>query len=143
MNQDSCLPRRKPQVLYLCLLAAMVGCSTEPFSYVHIQGDLKFEDGTSIPAEGWQLIFYPQVSAIDDQTHPKQGRAIVAVDGSYSEVTSHKYNDGVIRGEHKVVIKPSFGNEQLIPSEYQDFSSTPLLLNTQKAETFALRVRKP
>lgn len=131
-------------VLWLFVVtAAMIGCSQEPFRYVPVSGDVKYEDETTIPAEGLQLVFYPQVPPIDEKTHPKQGRAVVDKEGRFEGVTSHKYNDGLIRGRHKVVVQPGSGSSSLIPDEYRDVSTTLLVLDTDDPKSFSLRVKKP
>jgi hypothetical protein len=135
--------RLGPWLVVFLLAAVPLGCSSEPFRYVPVSGDIKYEDGTTIPGTGLQLIFYPQVSAIDEKTHPKQGRSIVEADGSFAGVTSHKYNDGLIRGQHKVVVVPSAGADAQIAPEYRDVATTPLVVDTADPDSFRLRLKKP
>ena len=85
-------------------LAFGAGCSSEPYKYVQVSGDLKYEDGSVIKGEGLSLIFKPQVEPIDEKTHPKDGIAYLEEDGSFSSVTSHKYEDGIIEGTHHVLV---------------------------------------
>ncbi len=130
-------------IVSLCWMATTIGCAKEPFRYVPVSGDVKYEDGTNIPGAGIQLVFYPQVAPVDDKTHAKQGRAVVESDGRYEGVTSHKYQDGLIRGKHKVVIRPADGAESLVPPEYRDVATTPLVLDTDDPASYLLRITKP
>jgi hypothetical protein len=66
------------------------------------------------------------------------------VTGAILEVTSRKYNDGLVRGRHKITI--SRGGRplplNLVPPEYFDRATTPLEVDTA-TQPLLLKVRKP
>ncbi len=130
--------------LYVALAittVALGGCGNpEPFAYVKVKGKVTYEDGTLIPASRIVVSFVSQAPPIDGKTHAPPGRAEVDVKtGEFSVVTSHTYNDGLIRGDHKVLIQ---GAGTLVPAEYGDPAKTPLMANTNKTP-FEFKVRKP
>lgn len=131
-----------------CLLLGMVvtaGCgSGSPFHYVKVHGTVLYEDGTAIPFTGeTRLVFESQAPPINETIHPRPAIAYLATDGSFQTVTSHKYGDGLVRGEHKVILgaTDAEGNV-LIPAEYGDISTTPLLVSTNDSPLL-IKIRKP
>ena len=136
-----------PLLLLVCLLPALPGCGPkDPFSYVHISGKITYDDGTLIPVKDLELTFLPQSGALDPKTHPLPGVAAVnAATGEFHAATSHRYNDGLVRGKHKVVLggvssMPLPPN--LVPPEYCNPAKTPLEVDTAR-QPFVLKVRKP
>jgi hypothetical protein len=117
-------------------LGTLLGCGGgEPFSNVPVKGSVKYDDGSLIQAENLQVVFYPQTPPKDAKTHPKPGTAIVNVaDGTFTNVTSHKPNDGIVVGEHKVVVqtlnKDHMVVNGILPPEYENADTTPLKYNT-------------
>jgi hypothetical protein len=141
----------KRAVCGLILLAATIvsGCGGDgdPFSYVPVSGKITYDDGTVIPAPEIILTFVPETPPPDKKTYPKAGMVPVDVaTGKYGVPSTHKGNDGIVRGKHKVVvsllsrqpISPKF-----VPKEYADDKTTPLELDTASPATFELKVHKP
>jgi len=130
-----------------CLLLTLSGCGpSDPFSYVKVSGNITYDDGTLIPVKYLQLTFLPQSAPLDQKTHPLPGVAVVdTATGAFREVTSHRYNDGLIRGKHKVVLAGISGfplPPSVVPPEYCDSKKTPLEVDTAQ-QPFVLKVRKP
>lgn len=123
------------------------GCgSGDPFKYVKVSGKIAYEDGTLIPLDGMFLNFHSQTPPIDAKTHPRIGTTLVQKsDGTFSSVTSHRANDGLIRGKHKVTLTTATQaplSNSVVPSEYADPEKTPLEVDTDQ-QPFVLKVRKP
>jgi hypothetical protein len=130
-----------------CCLTLSAGCgSGDPFSYVKVSGKVTYEDGALLPADQLVLFFHPQGGSLDPKTHPKMGMAIVdPKTGEFNEVTSHKLNDGLVRGKHKVTIAKGIQQPlppNVVPAEYFDPAQTPLEVDTANLP-FAIKVRKP
>ena len=134
-----------PRAAILCLLM-LAGCgSRDPFSYVQVSGKVTYEDGSLIPADPLVLTFYPQSAPLDEKTHPRIGTALVdKTTGTFSSATSHKADDGLVRGKHKVTLTSPA--DPLVPAivsaEYTDPATTPLEVDTAVLP-FELKVRKP
>ena len=127
-------------------LLVMTGCgSDEPFDYVKVSGTVKYEDGSLIPAEAMEVTFYPQAEPKDSKTHPRPGTAVVNVaDGTFSDVTSHKPNDGVVPGMQKVTVQTFDANHEptnLLPAEFNNVNTTPLEYDTANTP-FTITVKK-
>jgi hypothetical protein len=134
-----------PYIL-LCQLLILAGCSREPFAMTPVSGRVTYEDGSLIPIDLLCLQFLPQSSPIDDKTHPRPGMAMIdRATGTFQTATTHTYNDGLIRGKHKVVLA-TVGNSPLsttlVPAEYLNPARTPLEVDTANLP-FELKVRKP
>ena len=128
-------------------LVCLSGCgSGDPFSYVKVSGKVSYDDGSLIPAERVKVIFVSQSPPLDPKTYPPYG--IAEVDpktGSFKVVTSHNYGDGLVRGEHKVLIEALNAEKlrsDLVPKEYGKPETTPLMVKTDQSP-FDLKVRKP
>ncbi|MCA9248742.1 MAG: hypothetical protein KDA42_16565 [Planctomycetales bacterium] len=126
---------------------ACVGCSSdEPFDYIPVEGKITYEDGSLIPAQQIRLTFYSDAEAIDAKTHPLPGGTNVNVeDGTFKQVTSHKFGDGLIPGKHKVVVEALDENERplpVVPREYLSQATTPLEADTANLP-LELKVAKP
>lgn len=113
------------------------GCgNSEPFDYVGVKGSVKYDDGSLIQADGLEVTFYSQTPPKDPKIHPRPGVAIVNLsDGTFSQATSHKPNDGIVPGMHKVTVQ-TFDKDhmptQVLPAEYMDPTATPLTFDTTK-----------
>lgn len=134
-------------VLMSLALWSVAGCgSKSPFEQVQVSGTLAYEDGTLIPAEMIILKFEPLAPPLDDKTFPPAGMSYVNVsNGKFDVVTSYKYADGLVRGEHRVLVAASSASGEstsLVPPEYLDSERTPLLIDTADSP-LNLRVRKP
>ena len=128
-------------------LAGLSGCgSGDPFPYVKVSGKVSYDDGSLIPADRIVVQFVPQVPPLDPKTVPPYGLAEVdPKTGRFNVVTSHNYGDGLVRGEHKVVIQTIDKRDHpmgLVPREYTQAKKTPLVVNTNQSP-FDLKVRKP
>ena len=134
--------------LILLAASAVLGCGGDgdPFSYVRVTGKVTYEDGSLIPAQELILNFVSETPPLDAKTYPRAG--MVPVDpatGKFGVPSTHKANDGVVRGKHKVTITTV--NQQplspkLVPKEYADDKTTPLEVDTAQP-FFELKVRKP
>jgi hypothetical protein len=130
-----------------CFLAGLGGCGSDaPFEYVPVRGTIKYEDGELIPAESIRLTFDPLVAPLDEKTYPRKGSASVDVaTGGFTSVTSYKPGDGLVAGEHKVIVTTldRDGNvAPLVPREYEQAGTTPLVIHTDDSP-LDLRVPRP
>jgi hypothetical protein len=131
-------------VLWISLLA---GCgSGNPWRTVAVSGKITYEDGTVIPADSIKLFFASQAPPADAKTFPRQGSVGVnAADGSFENITTYKYGDGLIPGKHKVVVTAYDGGRDLsraVPREYTTVATTPLEIDTADAP-LEIKIRKP
>jgi len=127
-------------------LLFLAGCgSKEPFKFVPVSGKITYDDGSVIPVETLTLTFIPQAAPIDAKTHPRPGMAVVDKDGAFKSATTHKANDGLVRGKHKVTLA-GINNMPIpvtvVPKEYSDPAKTPLEVDTDK-QPFELKIKKP
>jgi hypothetical protein len=136
------------RVLALMLTVVLwSGCGGgDPFRYVKVSGKVTYADGSLIPAARVVLTFVPQSGALDQKTHPRSGQAEVTVaDGSFSVVSSHNYDDGLVPGKHKVLVR-AFDDKNnptpVVPIDYADLNRTPLEIDTAHLP-LTLDVRKP
>ena len=127
-------------------LALACGCSGGPFDYVPASGSVTYEDGSLIPADRLMVTFVPQVDSAEGKIHPPNAVAEVnSADGSFQEVTSHQFGDGLLAGRHKVQIvalDAAQNPTSAVPREYASVSTTPLEVDTAN-RPFELKVRKP
>jgi hypothetical protein len=127
-------------------LGAASGCgSNEPFSYRTVTGTVKYDDESLIKADRLEVTFHPQVPPKSPKTYPRPGIGDVDLaTGTIKEVTSHKYADGVIAGEHKVTVQ-TYGSDgepaDLLRVEYTDVSTTPLTYRTSDGPA-TIRLKK-
>ena len=135
-------PKRRPlPFTACCLLTMLAGCGGDVFDMVKASGKVTYEDGSLIPASKLDLVFHAQVAPIDASTHPRPGWADVRIeDGTFDAVTSHRYGDGIVVGEHKVAVlcQPP----ELVPAQYVTPDTTPLVVHS-KDSPFTFLVRKP
>jgi hypothetical protein len=132
----------------LLALAGLGGCGgSDPFSYVKVKGTITYEDGSLIPADQIELRFISQMPPPNPQTHPRPGIAHVdPKTGTFDVVTTNHPGDGLVRGEHKVIVLALHGKElrtDLVPPEYSNVATTPLHANTGDPSSFNLKVPKP
>lgn len=126
-----------------CLL--LVGCGgSDPFSYVAVSGNVKYDDDTLIPADYITVTFHPLEGTIDKKTRPRSADANVNVeDGTFKEATSHKFGDGIVPGRHKVTVRAFDANMVELPIITQSYTlaaETPLEI---KAEDTPFTIRVP
>ena len=134
------------------LVSLVSGCGggSEPFSYKKIKGKVTYDDGSLIPAARIRVVFVPEnmnTPLADGKTYPRPGTAELNVaDGTFSSVTTHLPDDGVIPGKMKVQILPEDKDEKplaVVPPEYGDAQKTPLEVDTLTSDDFQLKVKKP
>ena len=140
--------------LLLTLLVSTVlpGCGENvPFDIVPVNGKVTYEDGSLIPANSLLVTFNPVRTGEKGKLAPPGGQTNVNVqDGTFSSVSSHRANDGLAVGKHKVVIVSFKKGPQgaptpsaAVPAIYRQESSTPLEVDVNSSNQFLeLKVRK-
>lgn len=133
----------------LSVLVCATGCgSNTPFDFVPVHGKVTYEDGSRIDADRILLTFNPIISGEMGKTVPPGGQTSVNVqDGTFSGVSSHRANDGLAVGRHKVVIvsfkKGAAAPSSAVPSIYNKESSTPLEVEVNSPDQLLdLKIRK-
>jgi hypothetical protein len=139
-------------IVMLSICATISGCGASvPFSIVPVHGKVAYEDGSLIPADSMLITFNPIRSGEKGKIVPPGGQTQVNVqDGTFSAVSSHRANDGVAIGRHKVVVvsfkKGPNGNSvpsEAVPAVYRNESSTPLEIDVESNDQFLdLKVSK-
>lgn len=144
-----CFPRAALLVLPIgvAVLVSLPGCGErEPFELVRASGRACYEDGTVLPVRNLTLNFHPQSPPKDRKTFPRTGSAVVDPQtGGFSSITSHRQDDGLVKGKHKVTLHAP--GRLPLPAEvasdiYSDSQRTPLEVDTA-ARPFDLRVVRP
>ena len=128
-------------------LVTGIGCgASEPFDYVPVKGTVKYEDDSLIQADGVEVTFYSQTPPKDPKINPRPGVAVVNVaDGTFTNATSHKPNDGIVPGPHKVTVQTYDKDHmptQVLPPAYTDPTTTPLTFDTTSQKTADFKVPK-
>ncbi len=130
------------------ILTGVSGCGDgAPFDIVPVTGKVTYEDGSLITAPRVVVSFHPQVEPLDEKTYPRPGTAEVnSKDGTFSEATTWKYGDGVIRGPQKVTVE-SFDDMESptaeVPQIYRSPDTTPLTAEVGSGETeFTFTIKK-
>jgi hypothetical protein len=139
-------------VVGLLICTPVIGCgSNVPFDFVPVQGKVTYEDGSLIPADSILVTFNPVLEGTKGKMVPPGGQTQVNVqDGTFSAVSSHRANDGVAVGRHKVVVvafrKGPNGSpvpSPAVPAAYRDANSTPLEIEVDSSNrTLELKVKK-
>ncbi len=137
---------------FLLLVVSAQGCnSNNPFEIVPVHGKLTYEDGSLVKADSILITFNPIRSEVKSKIAPPGGQTNVNVqDGTFATVTSHRKDDGLAVGRHKVVVvsfkKGPGGNPvptTAIPPVYRKESSTPLEVEIKSSDQFLeLKVSK-
>ena len=139
---------------FATLLAVITtaGCNSDmPFDLVPVHGKVTYEDGSLIPADSILVNFNPISSGPKAKIAPPGGQTSVNVqDGTFSAVSSHRANDGLAVGRHKVVIvafkKGTGGNpapSNVVPAIYRNESTTPLEIEVDSPnQVLELKVSK-
>ncbi len=133
--------------LGILLALTATGCgSGGPFEYVKVSGKVTYEDGSPIAADTVRLVFRAlDHEGTDVNVQPRPGKTTLNSDGTFSEVTSYKYGDGLVPGRHRVAVVPVDNQgrvSQAVPSDYADAAKSPLIINTDDAP-FEIKVPKP
>jgi predicted small lipoprotein YifL len=135
----------------LCMFAAISGCGSKvPFDFVPVHGKVTYEDGSRIPADSMVVTFNPIVQEKSKMSPPGGQTQVNVQDGTFSAVSSHRANDGVAVGRHKVVVmafeKGPGGSSvpsSAVPLTYRNESTTPLEIEVDTADQFLdLKVRR-
>jgi predicted small lipoprotein YifL len=136
----------------LSIFASITGCgSNAPFDFVPVHGKVTYEDGSLIKAESILVTFNPIVLKEKGKMVPPGGQTYVNVqDGTFSGVSSHRKDDGVAVGRHKVVVvafeKGPNGSpvpSSSVPPIYRQESSTPLEIEVESKDQFLdLKIRR-
>jgi hypothetical protein len=141
-----CPPPARPLFFLAMLLLAAVGCHRNPYACVPVSGKVTYEDGTLIPADRIRLTFISQSPQPDPKVQPRPGMATVDVkNGEFKSVTTYTANDGIVAGEHKVLVMCYIGREMrtdLVDKDYADSNLTPLTVKSSESP-FELKVKKP
>jgi hypothetical protein len=138
------------QVLLLICAAVLhliAGCSGSgsPFDSVPVSGKVTYEDGSPIPVQGMTIFFHCQEPPTDGM-HPRPATAGVGPDGTFKDVTTYKFADGLVLGEHKVSLVAQKGEKLTteIPREYALPDKTPLVVEvTESGQFLEIKVPKP
>lgn len=108
-----------------------------------VSGTVTYDDGSLIPGERLVVTFLPQMKALNATTYPRPGIAEVDVNtGKFECVTSHKYGDGVVPGEHKILVESIGSIERsllasgAVPAEYRSAEKTPLRVDARFPVSF-------
>jgi len=113
----------------------MAGCGESgPFDLVPVHGRVTYSDGSPIKSDQLVVKFVPQAIQMQGKVAPRSATTYVDVaDGTFSDLTTWKYGDGVIVGRHKVVVLalsgagPNAGNPtKAVPTRYHRADTTPL-----------------
>ena len=137
-------------VLYLVACAALLmaaGCGKKtPYACVPVSGQVAYEDGSIIPADKVRVLFLSQAKPIDPKTTPKYGRAEADGNtGTFNFATTFAYRDGIIVGEHKVILQCITKGRlrlDLVPPQYGDKDKTPLRVRSSDSP-LVIQVPKP
>lgn len=122
-------------------LSSMLGCGSDmPFDVVPVHGKVTYDDGSLIPADSMLVNFNPISSESKTKVAPPGGQTTVNVqDGTFTAVSSHRANDGLVIGRHKVVVvafkKGPNGSvpSEAVPAIYRNESSTPLEVEVESS----------
>ncbi|MEX2172016.1 MAG: hypothetical protein WD851_22030 [Pirellulales bacterium] len=116
-------------------LSSMLGCGSDmPFDVVSVHGKVTYDDGSLIQADSIHVTFNPIDADRKGKIVPPGGQTDINVqDGTFSAVSSHRANDGLVVGRHKVVVvafkKGTDGNSvptPAVPAIYRQVTTTPL-----------------
>jgi hypothetical protein len=132
---------------FILIAAVIAGCnnSGNPFTSVPVSGKLTFEDGTLIPVPGIKLFFHC-LEPPKGNMHPRPAQVSVEADGTFKDITTYKFGDGLVLGKHSVTVvalengRPS----KKIPAEYAFPQKSPLVVEvTSSGQVLEIKVPKP
>jgi len=128
-----------------CLLL-LVGCHADSaYPVVRVAGVVKYDDGSLIPAHRIAVKFISQSPPVDLKTHPRPGLGEVNIEDGTITVSTYGFDDGLIRGKHKVTVQSLDERNRLtsaIPQLYRLPQSSPLEIDTDSGP-FELLIKKP
>lgn len=126
----------------IVLLGTTFGCgSGSPFSYQEVQGRISYDDGSALPGSV-VLRFVAQDAPTIAGAIPRPAMANADAQGKFDCVTSYKYGDGLIKGKHKVAIEVSPNAKPIVPKEYTNAATSPLVIDTADSP-LDIKVPKP
>jgi hypothetical protein len=129
----------------IAVLVSCSGCGSDvPFGIVPVHGKVTYEDGSLVPADEMMVIFNPVDPPRKGKMVAPGGRTSVDVaDGTFKSVTSHRPNDGVVLGKHKVVVIASkkgpngrLGSGNLVATKYRKTATTPVEVDVSSSSQF-------
>jgi hypothetical protein len=139
----------RPQWLltFSTILAFLAGCdrSGNPFKSVPVSGKVTYDDGSLIPVPGIKIFFH-SLEPAQNGMHPRPATVGVGPDGTFKDVTTYKYADGLVLGKHKVslVCEENGKLTKKIPREYAVPALTPLNIEvTESGQVLQIKVPKP
>lgn len=117
------------------LLIPLIGCGADgPFQYIPVTGTVQYEDGTPMPAQGFQLNFFALDAPPVEGASPRPAIAHVDADGRFDCVTSYKHCDGLVPGRHRVAfVHAETEGKPFVPAEYTSPVDSPLIVHTDDA----------
>ena len=129
------------------LLAMLAGCggSGSPFESVPVSGKVTYEDGSLIPVQGMKIYFHSQEPPKNGM-HPRPATVGAGPDGTFKDVTTYKFADGLVLGKHKVSLVCQEGGKltSKIPKDYALPARTPLVVEvTESGQFLEIKVPKP
>lgn len=128
------------------VLIAFVGCSDgNPFKSVPVTGKVSYEDGTPIPVPGMRIYFH-SLEPPQDGKHVRPGIGGVGPDGTFKDITTYKYADGLVLGKYKVSLVCEEGGKLTpkIPKDCAQPDKTPLRVDiTESGQVLEIKVPKP
>jgi hypothetical protein len=135
------------RLISFAALVAASGCGERmPYACVPVSGKVTYEDGSLIPAEQINVTFVSQLPPIDPKTPPRNGHAEAdGKTGAFDYATTFVHKDGIIVGEHKVIIQCISKNKllrNLVAAEYSELDKTPLKVDSAHLP-LELKVPKP
>jgi hypothetical protein len=140
-NQLNMMKSKSKAVFFAVGLISILvaGCGTgSPFESVPVSGKVTYEDGSPAPVG---KIFFKCLEPPIDGMHPRVASVPVQSDGTFDNVTTYKFGDGLVVGKHKVSLS---GDPKLIPKEYTTSTNTPLEIDvTASGQYLELKVPRP
>ena len=133
---------------WACCVAVIgaLGCGSDsPFDYIPVTGKVTYEDGSLIQADQVRLSFDALDYEGDLKMRPRPGKTTINADGTFDNVTSYKYGDGLVPGRHRVGVVPLDKNGQItnaVPPQYTSSGKSPLIITTDELPLH-IKVPKP
>ena len=128
------------ELVVICTVSVLfAGCgSGNPFESVPVSGKVTYEDGSPAPVG---KIFFKCLEEPKDGMYPRVASVPVQSDGTFENVTTYKFGDGLVIGKHKVSL---VGDSKKIPKEYTTTTKTPLVIEvTESGQVLEIKVPKP
>jgi hypothetical protein len=127
------------------VLIAGCGESGNPFTSVPVSGKVTYDDGSAIPVQGMKIYFH-SLDPPKEGMHVRPGIGGVAADGTFKDITSYKFADGLVVGKYKVSLICEEGGKltSKIPKEFAHPELTPLTVEvTGSGQVLEIKIPKP